>query len=350
MPEYPERVVPPTVRDPARRRTGVVVAIVAASLLLLAAGAGAWLYFAWWYFEPAAHLHVPEGTNVAVRTDGKQLYLFKPFRQHIWPLVEGLEQGSAKGRIDRIRKATGIQLPTDLREVIVAAVDPETWVVLASGKYPKGRFVRGMHKVLRDEGVSGWTLQGELLVHALGPALGQASDGTLILGSSAGVATAALPAASTVRVPVPVDGAVSFLVNHEAWSGAVSLLPLTLPGLETLSRIEEASGTMTLTDQPTLALSLKPKEGVDAPTLAGDLDRLLTTARRFTLLVPNDLGGAKDAMREATIEPKGGKVSITAPWPYDAIDRSMARAAELLRALPVVGVPAPAASGPSAGK
>jgi hypothetical protein len=89
---------------------------------------------------------------------------------------------------------------------------------------------------------------------------------------------------------------------------------------------------------------------VDAPTLAGDLDRLLTTARRFTLLVPNDLGGAKDAMREATIEPKGGKVSITAPWPYDAIDRSMARAAELLRALPVVGVPAPAASGPSAGK
>ena len=342
MPEQPERRVPPTVREPVKRRWPWVVAIVSVTLLLAAGGVGVWLYFAYWSFVPTAHLHVPDGTNVALRTDAERLILFKPFRQHIWPLVQGMEQGAAKGRLDRIRKATGVQLPTDLREVIVAVVDIKTWVVLASGKYPKSGFVRGMQRVLADEGVPGWSLQGGLLVSTLGPALGQAKDGTIILGSSVQVTTAALPAASTESVPVPVDGAVSFLVNHNAWSGVVSLLPITIPGVNTLSHIEQASGTLTLTSEPKISLTLEPRDGVEATSLASDLDRLLITARGLTLLVPGSLGGAKDAMREATIEAQGNKVLVTAPWPYDAIDEAMARAAELLGTGETLFAPTPA--------
>ncbi|MBI4703070.1 MAG: hypothetical protein HY744_18290 [Deltaproteobacteria bacterium] len=183
-----------------------------------------------------------------------------------------------------------------------------------------------------QEGMAGWTLDADLLVHRLGPAIAQAEDGTLLLGTTADVTRAALPAAeSEARVPVPTEGALSFLVSRQAWGGAVSLLPLTLPGLDTLMKVEQATGNLVLSDEPRLSVALEPRPGTEAGALARDVESLLGGLRVLALVVPGDLGGAKHALGKATVRAEAGAVRVEAPWPYEALDEAVRRLAELAR-------------------
>ncbi len=324
-------------RAPVKNKSrGCKLVVVLLVVILLGAGATAgYFYFIVWRHAPTAHRHVPVGANVAFRADAAKLLLFKPIREHLWPAIDSPSEPppkgtapnpssppTAKGRLPRLKDATGIAL-TDLREIIVASVDAKRWVAVVGGKFPKDRFVSGVHQIIKEDNIPGWTLTEDgILAHKLRLAMGQAEDGTLVFGTDTAIVRRALPAADEdVAVPVPVDGAISFTVNHQAWSGAVGLLPLTIPGMSTLSQVNEVTGTFSLSDQPQLEVVIEPKEGTTAAKLLEDIKSALVAARRLTLLIPHDLAGAKQAMSNAQFEIRNGKVVARTPWSYEAINR-----------------------------
>ncbi len=315
-------------------------------LLAIVVGGGlSYFYFGVWKHEPSAHLHVPSGTNLALRADAVKLLTWAPVREHLWPVFLERKKDSkseAGKRLDRVADKTGVRIPDDLRELIIASLDGRAWVLIASGKIAPGRFVAGLHQVLQEEGNQSWKLDGELLVHAGGGALGQAEDGSLVLGTNRDLAMAALPAREQDEegpaLPLPVDGALSFLVNATATSGALGKLDLRMPGLSTLNEIGQLSGVISLTKEPQLDLRIQPKQGVAAAQLAKDLSSIRGAVRLLLLAVGSDLAGAKKALSDAEIKASEDAVVLTARWPYAPLDRGVARLAELLRALPKADV------------
>jgi hypothetical protein len=298
-------------------------------VLLLAAAAGVGVYF--WFdkaaYEPTAHRHLPPAANIAIRADGKHIALFKPVREHIWPIVLKSKMDDDRPqskRIKRIEAATGIDIPWDFRETIIASMDGTHWVAIVGGKFEPGRFVKGLHKVIEEEEISGWTLEGEILIHKFGPAIGQAEDGTLVFGTNADITRAALPISEkSATLPVPIEGAVSFVVNDKAYGSVVSLVPQSIPGLGTLSKVKQLSGKIILAEQPLLELTAVPSKGVDAKALADDLDSLRSKLRLASLLLPGDWLGGKEALGDTTVKAEGGKVLLSTPWPYEALDEGI---------------------------
>jgi hypothetical protein len=164
-----------------------------------------------------------------------------------------------------------------------------------------------------------------------GVAIGQAEDGTIVVGTDAQIALAALPASEEARrVEVPEEGAVSFAVTHEAWAGAAGLARLA--GAGTLDKVKRAHGRMVLGDAPELYMTLEPSAGVDAAALAREMNALIGTARLVTLLVP-DLAGEKGALQGAVASAEGDHVGIQAPWPYEGLERGVHRLGAVIRAL-----------------
>ncbi len=221
--DEPYEPPPPPLRDPQpapsrRRRVAVALAVLVAAL---AVGAVAFYLF-FWRYEAVARRHVPGNANLVVRLEATDLLLFGPVRKQLLPLLLDHSARSGAQRGDRIREATGVNLATDLREIIVASVDGTSWVLIAGGRIPRGRFVDGLARVAQEEG---WPLhrRGEMLV---GPAvaIGQAEDGTLVVGTDAGLVEAALPASDDTRkLELPEKGAVTFAITRQAWSGAGKL-------------------------------------------------------------------------------------------------------------------------------
>lgn len=328
----PDAPPPPTLRDPApagrpspsrARRVAVALSIVVAAL---AVGAAAFYLF-FWRYDAVARRHVPGNANLVVRLEVADVALFGPVRRHLLPLLLDHPERSGKKRGDRIREATGVDLATDVREVLVASVDATSWVLIAGGRIKRGGFVDGLARLAQEEH---WSLrrQGDLLIGPGGVAVGQADDGTLVVGTDVSLMTAALPASDEARrLALPAAGAVTFAVTRQAWSGAAGLAAVAHASV--LGRIERASGRMTLGDAPEVSLTLEPAGGVQAAALAGELEDLVNELRLVTMLLP-DLVGEKGALGAARITPSGDRVAITAPWPHEGIDRGCKRLAQLL--------------------
>jgi hypothetical protein len=167
---------------PRSPRRGLWLALLFGGLGITLLGVGGLLiYLFLWRYEPTARRHIPAGTNLAVRFEASDILLFGPVRKHLWPLLDepsppsGAPPAAApagKSRVERIKAETGVNLATDLRELIVASVDANSWVLLAGGRITRGQFVKGLDKVLREEGTKGWAITGDLLVGPGGVAIG----------------------------------------------------------------------------------------------------------------------------------------------------------------------------------
>jgi hypothetical protein len=303
---------------------------LALALCVAAMALGGYVYFVLWRYEERAHLHVPAGTNIALRGDANEILLFGPVREHLWPLVLGRDAGE-RARHDAILEHTGVDVPRDLREIVIASLDGQGWVAIVGGNIAPDRFVAGLHRVLSDEGRAGWSLDGELLVHALGPVIGQADDGVIIVGTGRDIAMAALAGSEeAAALPLARDAALSFMLNAKAYDGAIGLLPHAVVGLDALAKIEQLSGTMTLSDTPMVAIDVTPKPGVAPDALAEEMRSSLLQLRVATMLVPHDLFGAKRAISDASVESSDSAVRVTAPWPYPALDAAVKRLAEAI--------------------
>lgn len=248
------------VRSPdatAPRRGGRVWILVA--VLLLAAIVGPlvfWLGF--WRFRPTAQRHIPSGTVVAVRVDARELYLFTPFREHVLPaLVPPTDDRLRPNAVQRIHTHTGVDLSRDAREIVLATTDGARWAVLVGGRFQtstrRGPFLDGFEQAMDPEpGSPAWSREGELLVGPGGAALAQADDGTLILGSTADVARAALPATEDYReLWLSSAGDVSFSIDRAALGAIVARTRGSLPEIAVLERAQRVTGFVKLDDDET---------------------------------------------------------------------------------------------------
>ena len=320
---------PPQPPMPRSRKIAIALSIFAA--VLLVAGVAVYLFVV--RYEPLARRHIPGNANLVARLDLTSLVLFGPVREHLWPLVfEGGGEGAPKGktRADRVRAATGVNLATDPRELLVASVEGASFVAIVGGKFPRGRFVKGLAALAKEEAwPGGWHEAGELLVGPAGLTIAQADDGTILLGTSEAIVVAALPASDDFhRLALPEKGS-AFALTKEAWSGAAGVAVVAHASV--LRKIERASGHVTLSRSPEVVLEIEPVSASPAPALAGEIEQFLSEMRIVAMLLP-DLMGAKGALQAAKVTAKDGRVVITAPWSYEALDDACARLAGQIRA------------------
>ncbi|WP_437587531.1 hypothetical protein [Sorangium sp. So ce1000] len=331
-PSPPGDGAPAAPQRPGRTR-GAACLVLAIAL----AGAALGVYFFFWRYVPTARQHIPGDANIVIRLETADLALFGPVRQHFLPLLDDAPKTTS--RKARIEAATGLDLPSDLREIVVASTDATSWVALAGGRIPKGRFVAGMEKVARDEGWTGVRREGELLV--LGPraVIGQADDGTLVLGTDVAIVSAALPASPESeewrRLDLPEQGAVTFALTSAALSGAAAAVSGVLPRAGALfRRVDHASGALTLGAEPALSMLLAPASGEVAAALAPDTQALLGSLKLTLAVLPDavDVVGAGAALDGAQAQARGERVEIRTRWPYEGLDRACAELAQRARA------------------
>jgi hypothetical protein len=328
----------PNARSPKPRSSGTGKMLLALlTIAVLVGGVGAYLYFRVLRPPQTASRHLPRGTAVAARVDALELLTFRPVRERLLPLVEEAKSADAKGStlLERVGKESGVRLPMDVRELAVGSVDGRQWVLAVGGTMRAGDFVDALEKALNEDGIAGFNRDGDLLIHtATGGAIGQADDGTLVFGTGKGITLAALPPRDETdeadAVPLPTKGAITFLLNGAATRGAGDALPKILDSLGSLSHIDRVDGALSLGDAPAVDVRIRPR-GTTPAELAKTLETDLAAVKLALFLVPDDLGDAKAALGAAKVRADGGEVRVEAPWPYDALDRGVARLADLVR-------------------
>jgi hypothetical protein len=314
---------------PARRKKIWLLPLAAIAILL---ALGGWLYFGLLHYEPTALAHVPAGSNIAIRADAAKVLLFEPVRTHIWPvLFERSQQSDENARLARIEEETGVSIPTDLRELVVASLDGTAWVALVGGRIEPGRFVDGLHRVLQEEGVTSWKKEGDHLVHVSGARLAQAEDGTLILGTHRDIVEAAIPRSEPdAGLPVPAEGAIGFRVSSAAVKHALQAIPDSVP-VDPLRTVDEISGSIELADQPLVTLDVRPKSATSPGELAAGLNGMFSKLGLVLLVVPHDLYGGKKAISDVQVTAQENTVRVATTWPRKPIDEGLALLAEALR-------------------
>lgn len=339
--EPPEAPPPATVPDPAltgeapRKSRGWLWALLAVVFLLIGgAGAAGYVYFVLWKYERTAARHLPSNTVAAFRVEASEFLLFGPVRKHIWPVLEERtkEGGKNDTRLRLIEDKTGVNLEQDVREIVVATVDATGYVVLLGGPFEHGKVVKGLHGIFAKEAPDAWKIEGDLLIGPHDIAIGQADDGTIVIGTNRDVAEAALDTSEAhEKIALPEGGALSFSITEPAIAG-LQATTKDLAGVDTKLRASRVAGTMTLGDDPKVEITFTPRSGTPSADLKGEVDVLVQDARLLLYFAP-DLAGEKQALKNAQIEDKGDRVVVAAAWPYEPLDKGCQRIAEGLRTL-----------------
>ncbi len=287
-------------------------------------------YFLVWRYRATAPQHIPAGTTFAARFDGRELYLYGPFREHVLSAFE--DAPGVESYRDRIKSRTGIDLGSDVREVVVATMTGSSGVVLFGGRLGRtrreqDRFPEGLHAVLVEKGRSGFAMAGDVLV---GPGfrVGQADDDTIIIATDDEILRAAMEPSDTWKtLGLSSSGAMSFTVQEPALAAAARNSPFGAG--EALGRTERATGHLRL-DKAKLYVDVVPKPGVGSEELARDIEAGLGAARALTLLLP-DAYGEKKALGAARVRPRPETVMIETEWPREGIDGALESLGRALR-------------------
>lgn len=314
-------------RDDERpeKKTGRPILYAALGLVLFTALAGPILfYFLVWRYKPTAPLHIPAGTNLALRIDAKELYLFEPFRKSVLGVLEDAE--GVKSRAARLKKETGIDLRSDVREIVVASPDGRRFVVLLGGYFTQARMNRasvteGLRTFLTEEGVEGLSLDGDVLKGPGGIEIAQAEDTTIIVASDDEMLKAARePSDEWTKLGLTSSGAASFAIEEAAFAHAAKGLE-DLGGASLLAHTERATGFLKLGARPELTLELVPKS-IGSEDMAKETEAALADARLLTMLLP-DVFGEKAALATAHVKPRTSSVMVTTEWPKEGLEAGM---------------------------
>lgn len=316
----------------------LVMAALAA--LTIAAAVGAFVIFKKYIqYDRTAALHLPPDTTAAARVDVEKLALFDPARRHLFPLLDdsfgNAGPSSLPSRHERIEVRTGVDLSIGLREIVVARGPRwSDWVLVLSGKFPRTGVVTGMAKVLSEEGAP-WHLAADRksLLGPGGVALGQATDGSIILASTAARLAQALPRQDTYR-RIGLDNkaaAAAVAAGPLVRSYASSPAHFVAPSLQQLAAVQRLSVTVKLGHplQATVHVTLLP--GRDAAAMKKPFEELLAGLVRISALVPGqDFAGERAVLGRAAISVAGPhELDVRFAWKPKEVDRgatSLARA------------------------
>jgi hypothetical protein len=317
--------MPPPKRPPSVVK---IIALAGTLLVVVAALAALAVYFAFFRYTPEVRRHVPGNAHLVVRAELSDIVLFKPVRKHLWPLLDRKRTSGKTSFREVISKETGVDIATDVREVLVASTGGTSWVALLGGKIERGRVVAGLGRVAKAEGWKGCKVAGDLFLGPNGGAVGQADDGTIVIGSDAAIVKAALPASDVAKkLALPEEGAVTFSVTHQAWASVSS--ELASLHATSVTKIDRAHGSITLGDAPVIAVRLEPMAGTKPAALAKDISSGFDTLRAAAAATP-DVAGEKEALRTVTVTASGTGVDVRMPWPIEGLDKACALLASTL--------------------
>ncbi len=149
--------------------------------LALGFAAGLFIFFRFVTYEPRALMRVPEDASYVARLNVQQAVVQRPLRQFVMPL---LEQGREppESRLKHIERKTTLELDVDVREMVLAELGPERWLIVLGGFLRSDEVVEGLGRVLSDEGIEFEVKDGHL-VRPSGVSLCVAEDGTLVIAA-----------------------------------------------------------------------------------------------------------------------------------------------------------------------
>lgn len=330
----PEPAAQPPAVEPPKRSPARGLILAAVVMFVLGAATAVALWALTFRYEPTAIAHVPAGSNVVVRIEAADIVLFGPVRNNLLPLVlEDKPKEVSVSKVplaEKIRDHTGVRLPVDVREVLLATMDGKSFVAIFGGKISSGKFVSGLAEIAQEEKWAGFRLEEELLV---GPnvAIGQAEDGTIIVGTDSAIVMNALPATEDgAKMGLPDKGAVRFVVAKEAWEN-MAKLSMMVPDAKSLGDVHRGTGSFTLGSSPELVVRLDARPGGDSAGIEKGVTGLLSNLRLLTMLAP-DRFGEKEALRQAVVTREGSQVVVRAPWPQAGLERGAAQLAAQMRA------------------
>lgn len=324
--EYDDEPPPPAPAADAPKKKRRLWPFFLIGTLLLVAISAPIAYILVFRYDPTAVKHIPAGTVIALRIDAKELYLWKPFREHVVGKLDGSRE--AKERSDKLKKLTGIDLTSDLREIVIATPDGVRWVVLIGGYFHESKFsradvVKGLKTFLEEQGATDLSTKGKILYGPNGVEVTQAEDSTIIIANDHGLLEAAIPESDEwTNLGLAGSGGMSFVITETALSrfkGTASNMMLD-PAMFGHSR--RVSGFLKLGSKPTLNIEVVPKQ-VNVDALANEIEATLGNLRGLALLLLPDTYGMKRMLQSIKVKPRAEVVMLTAEWPYDGLEDAM---------------------------
>lgn len=345
-PDEPEAAAEASAADAKPKRRTLLYGVLGAILLLSVTGPLVFYFFVWRYRPTAPH-HIPAGTSLAVRFDGRELYTYKPFRQHVMGALDG--SSAANSRLDRLNKHTGIDLKNDVREVIYATKTADSWVVLIGGNFTVGRgkkrFVDGLKAFLEEEGVEGFRVEGDTLKGA-SLFIAQAEDSTLLIANNEEILRAATdPSDAWQELGLTSSGAVSFVIDRavfEAFSKdpagrAPRLGEVSDDKLEHLAAAckvtQKMTGHLTFKRGGKITIDVVPATGATPANVTDAWEQVRLDAREVPALAELPSGGLVDAFLDAKLKNRAATTMVSVDWEKERLDRGLEELGAKIREL-----------------
>ena len=303
---------------PTRARTGLghrtVFTVFGLSLALAFLG-GLFIYFKFVAYGRVAARHLPDDTRLCARIDVETLLISDPIRARLLPLFDqGAPRADLKARHDRFRAHTGVELGRDLREIVLSISDAG-WVLVFGGKFPKSGLVEGLRTTLAEEPTPSVLEDGVLQVQN-GPAIGQASDGALVVASDIARLRLALRGGDAyLKLGLPPEGAGGF---------ALRVGEPFPPGF---AQFESVSGALQLGTRVEVDVAVRLRAG--ASSAPAGISAAFAT---LGAAAPPE-SAARRPLEAAQIQPhREGEVGARLIWTRPELDQGMAWLASLLTA------------------
>ena len=304
---------------------------------LLCAGAFAYFYFV--HYSRSASNHVPPGATMVARFDAERVLLYGPVRKHLLPLLDLGGTPDPKGRRERIREATGIDVARDIREVVVANGQGSTdLVMIVGGKFSSVNVVRKIAEMFKEEGHPTQLAEDSQILSfgagKFGLHLAQADDGVLIIGLSEAVVRASLPANDVAEsMGLPRSGAGGFALSGSLFDGSSGPARGMLARLTQLSDVKRVVGSVRFEENAILQASLELRDGVSAADLKSRLETLMAPLRLAAGFLPgDDVAGERSMLTRAELTAEESQVvKITTFLEASEIDRGARSLADMVR-------------------
>jgi hypothetical protein len=309
-------------RRPVSHRL-VWTGLVALALVILAVfGVGYWVLVK---YEPRAARHIPKQAVAAVRVDVEQVVLYEPIRRHVFPVLDGANQGAS--RLKRFKELSGVNLGMDLREIVAAWLPDGNTVVLIGGLFPQQGLPEALFQTLST------TIPANPCTFAVermtcpGWSLTQASDGIVVIATNDDALTAATSTSDwSTSVGLPATPIAASLNAGGQYSGLTGWALTSVVG-PWLNELERLTVSTDLGDPLKVSVVL---EGVGV-NRTEELRNAVALGQRLAGLRPGpDMAGERGVLARLEVVEANGRPVLESSWPRADVDKAVRALADVV--------------------